>query len=97
MAIRYKIFAAALLCGAVGFTAPSFAATVSNAAPDRHPAVLHHSVKHSVARAVSSRRLERSSIDLMERQRTSELNRRSLVGVGPQAQDINSNDAGIGG
>jgi hypothetical protein len=62
----YKTFAAALLCSAVGFAGPSFAATHTKAAT--------HHAKHT---AFHSSKL--SEIDRMEQQITAELNRTALA------------------
>ena len=95
MASRKQIFVAVFLCGAIGFAAPSFAATINHGVMYHsfatHKAAMQHRVKDSVSYRGSR------SIDLRERQRTSDLNRQSLVGVGPQAQDTNPNDAASGG
>ena len=60
----YTTIAAALLCGAVGFAGPTFAAT--------HTKAIHHA-KHAVFSSKSS------DVDRMERQITAELNRAALT------------------
>jgi hypothetical protein len=98
MAIRQRIFAAALLCGGAGFGASGLAATINHSAIHpanaTHAASLRHAVKPGFARPFSSRSMQ--NIELTERHRTSELNRQSLVGVGPQAQNTNPDDAASG-
>ncbi len=65
----HKALAAALLCCAVGFTGPSFAAT--------HTKATHH-MKHMSKHAVLHS-IKLSDVDLMERQTTAELNRAALT------------------
>ena len=65
----YKALAAALLCGAVGFAGPSFAATHTNAA---------HHMKH-MSKHAALHSIKLSDVDLMERQITAELNRAALT------------------
>ena len=65
----YKALAAALLCGAVGFAGPSFAATHNKAA--HH---MKHMTKHAALHISKW-----SDVDLMERQTTAELNRAALT------------------
>ena len=64
----YKALAAALLCGAVGFTGTSFAATHTKAGHMKH--MTKHVALHSI---------KLSDMDLMERQITAELNRAALT------------------
>ena len=91
MAIRfYKILTAGLLCGAIGFPVPAFAASVS------HKIMYHTIVRHGVATQHHVKSTSARS-DAMERRTTAELNRKSLVGVGPQAAETIPNEAASGG
>ena len=79
----YKTLAAGLLCGAVAFAGPTFAATHAKSA------VMTHHMKHPLKHTVLLRSSKLSEVDSMERQITAQLNREALTkATGPEATVI---------